>query len=37
MSRWPRMRAALRNLAQRKKAEADLETEVRASPEMLAE
>ena len=37
MSGWSRMRAALRNLAHRQRAEADLDAEVRACAEMLAD
>src|ERR1700679_490305 len=35
--RWSRMWAALRNLAHRQRAESDLESEVRACAEMLAD
>ncbi len=37
MSGWSRMRAALRNLAHRRRVEADLDAEVRACAEMLAD
>ncbi len=37
MSGWSRMRAALRNLAHRQRAESDLDAEVRACAEMLAD
>ncbi|HTF67044.1 MAG TPA: permease prefix domain 1-containing protein, partial [Edaphobacter sp.] len=37
MSRWSRMRAALRNLTHKNIAEADLDAEVRACAEMLAD
>jgi predicted permease len=37
MSRWLRIRAALGNLAHKKRAEADLDAEVRACAEMLAD
>lgn len=37
MSRWSKLRAALRNLVHKSKAEADLDAEVRACAEMLAD
>lgn len=37
MSGWSRMRAALRNLAHRQRAESDLDAELRACAEMLAD
>ena len=37
MSTWARMRAALRNLAHRQRAEADLDVEVRACADMLVD
>jgi len=37
MSAWSRMRAAPRNRADRQKSEADLDAEVRACAEMLAD
>ncbi len=37
MSGWSRMRGALRNLAHRQRAESDLDSEVRACAEMLAD